>query len=249
MYFILDIAIVLIICGLAIRYAGSSFWSPLLRGIAVLVASAIAVTASAFIAPVLSDSLVGPAVEKYVSFELSDMVSGEHLASAKATTDKLDKRLIEKIVEEKTKPFVRWTKKYNSSEEEVIKSYQKNKNALDMVKTVADPLAITISEALIYIVLWILAYVLLLLLVVKRFEGNMISTQRKKKSIKNIWGPIVGALCGVAVVLSVSVLLEWLVDAFCGMTIVLSKDVVTKGVIYPLLKFINPILLLLGILP
>lgn len=248
MYFILDIACALVIIGILLKNLGTSFWAPLLRMIAVLVSAAIALTASAFLAPVLSNAFVQPAAEKQAALDLTDLISGKHMATAKQIVDNMDKEKLDILVKEQTPAFKIWVKSYNGSVEKATALYQKDKDAFAMVKLVSDPVALNISKALTYLVLFIVIFIVAMIFV-RKIEGNMVASQRKKKSIRSIWSPILGAVCGIVVVMAFSIEMEWLVQAFCGATALLSKGVVTNGFIYPVIKLINPLRFLEMILP
>lgn len=248
MYFVVDIVCILILVAAVVRSMGDSVIVPLLRTVAVLVAATIALVVTTVFAPLVSNSIVKPVVEKQVSYELSDLVSGKHLATAEETSKSMDTQLLQSLIDEKTSAFSKLVAKYGCTVEEMQNAYNKNHRAYDMVKMLSESLIVILSQLLLYFVSWIVLYWILSLLFVRKIAGNLPSKGRKKGSIRNIWAPLMGVLLGVSFIMTFSIVLNDMVRAFNGMTILFSKDIVTKGFLYPAIQKINPLCFLYNVL-
>ena len=248
MYFVLDIVCVAVVIACIIRFAKGSFWSPLTRVFAVAVSVLLALVVQTFLAPVIANNLVIPFMEKQAAFELADVVGGQHLDTAEETAKNIDTNNLEKLIKEHQTFFEELVDKYNCSVETIEKEYKSSHDAYCVVQKMADPPALLVSKAVVYCLALIVCMLLLKLFVIRRIEGNLIST-RRTKTIKNMGAPICGAILGIIIVFALTIAVEWFVRALCGVSVLLSKDMITKGLIYPYLRVINPLYMLASIMP
>lgn len=237
MSFVLDVLCVLIVIALIVRFYRSSISAVLIRLGCVVLSASIAIMLTSFVAVPTSGFLVKPLVEKKASYELADMVSGKHQATAKSTAEALD---LTKIMSDCPTSFTEWVKSYDAEPKEVCRAYTSKKAGYEVIKLVTSKTVNGVSKALSYAVLWVILC-LLFLLIAKRIELNLPAVEYTKKSAKRFFPPVLGAICGILVAMGVGVFLNWLAPALGGQTVLLSKGMLTEGTVYPILNLINPL--------
>ena len=236
MYFILDLICAAIILGVMVRYWSHAVSHVLLKCLCVALSMSIAAVASAPLADYVSEAWTTPYVENRAANGLAELLAADSGTNGRETVAALS--CIGDLIEEEPEPYLQWLHTYAALPEEAASAYGKDGDAVALLQAVTGEYSRDLTRGAVYLVLTVILF-LLCSFIASKLEWNMTEPRRYRGIVRAI-PPLCGALCGVLIVMQLTLCLEWIVPPLSGDSMLLSTDMLQKGTVYPALKWLNP---------